>query len=165
MKKNVMNFKTKGMNKDLSVSAFNPEFSFENKNLRLQTNDGNTLLSWVNEKGTKEIPLVNDLGVYVNIQGTPIGTAILDKNLILFTTNNILEQHPDTNIDYIYKFSFSENKDYLLCTTLFQGNLNFHVSYPIETIVSYETDTLQKVYWTDNRNQLRFINICNQYIV
>jgi len=35
MKKNVMSFKTKGMNKDLSVSAFNPEFSFENKNLRL----------------------------------------------------------------------------------------------------------------------------------
>ena len=35
MGKKQMLFKTKGMNKDLSVSAFNPEFSFDNRNLRL----------------------------------------------------------------------------------------------------------------------------------
>ena len=45
-------WKTRGMNRDLSVSAFSPEFSFENMNLRLSTNEGNTLMSWVNEKGT-----------------------------------------------------------------------------------------------------------------
>ena len=38
MKKQMM-FKTKGMNQDLSVSAFNPEFAFENMNLRLSTNE------------------------------------------------------------------------------------------------------------------------------
>ena len=54
MAKKITGWKTKGMNRDLSVSAFNPEFSFENMNLRLSTNEGNTLLSWVNEKGTQQ---------------------------------------------------------------------------------------------------------------
>ena len=58
-------WKTKGMNQDLSVSAFNPEFAFENMNLRLAATGGNTTMSWVSEKGTKEarikvIPKMND---------------------------------------------------------------------------------------------------------
>lgn len=50
-------FKTKGMNRDLSVSAFKEDFSFENMNLRLSTNEHNTLLSWVNERGPLEVAL------------------------------------------------------------------------------------------------------------
>ena len=57
MAKKQMSWKTKGMNRDLSVSAFNPEFAFENRNLRLSTNDSNTLMSWVNEKGTREVKI------------------------------------------------------------------------------------------------------------
>lgn len=53
MAKKYINWKTKGMNRDMSVSAFNPEFAFENHNLRLATNEGNTMMSWVNERGTK----------------------------------------------------------------------------------------------------------------
>ena len=57
MKKQMM-FKTKGMNQDLSVSAFNPEFAFENMNLRLSTNEGNTTMSWVNERGTSLMSII-----------------------------------------------------------------------------------------------------------
>jgi hypothetical protein len=53
-----MIWKTKGMNKDLSVSSFSPEFAFENMNLRLSTGEANTMLSWVNEKGTAELSLI-----------------------------------------------------------------------------------------------------------
>ena len=59
MGKKITGFKTKGMNRDLSVSAFNPEFSFENINLRLSTNEGNTMLSWVNERGPLQLSTVN----------------------------------------------------------------------------------------------------------
>ena len=52
MARKIAGWKTKGMNRDLSVSAFNPEFAFENRNLRLSANEGNTTLSWVNERGT-----------------------------------------------------------------------------------------------------------------
>lgn len=56
VKKTVL-LKTKGMNRDLSVSAFNSEFSYENMNMRLSTNEHNTTLSWVNERGPQEMAL------------------------------------------------------------------------------------------------------------
>ena len=87
MAKKQMTWKTRGMNQDLSVSAFNPEFSFENRNMRLSTNEGNTQLSWVNEKGTKAVNLVefDSEMSSITLKGIPVGTAILNHKLVLFT--------------------------------------------------------------------------------
>ena len=151
MAKKLMTWKTKGMNKDLSVSAFNPEFSFENMNLRLQTNENNTLMSWVNERGTAGIEIVYDKpndhqywdGVeghpckVTAIEGTPIGTA-----------------------DNIYTFQYANAaKTQMRGIELYSGNLGFDTEHPIETLVSYEAENVQKVYWTDGKNQPRLINI------
>lgn len=156
-----MQWKTKGMNRDSSVSAFSSEFSFENRNLRLSTNEGNTLMSWVNERGPKELrlyintnPSNTDGNTFTDsIEGTVIGTAVLNGNLVLFT-------HKDST-DCIYAFSLPDSKaDYdLFGRLLFKGNLDFDTQHPIETLVSYESEIIQKVYWTDNKNQPRVINI------
>lgn len=165
MAKKYINWKTKGMNRDMSVSAFNPEFAFENINLRLATNEGNTMMSWVNERGPKELKLHIDTkpwssdessGKYVNsIVGTPLGTAVLNHQLVLFTI--------DSNKNcYIYVFKESDNSDWdLTGRILYKGNLGFSTDYPIETLVSYESENIQKVYWTDNKNQPRVINIAS----
>ena len=61
------------ISKDIPViigTDFN-EFSFENVNLRIMTNEGNTALSWVNEKGTAQITLVNSSNASTTISGTP----------------------------------------------------------------------------------------------
>ena len=50
-------FKIKGMQRDLSVSAFNSEFAYENKNVRVMPTDESTLYSLINEKGTKLIQM------------------------------------------------------------------------------------------------------------
>ena len=165
LKKQVL-FKTRGMNKDLSVSAFSPEFAFENHNLRLSTNESNTQLSWVNERGTSAITLKkynpsepSEL-IDAFIQGYPIGTAILNNQLILFTTTNNSEEVQDDDGDYIYKLEYLDSlKTQMLLTTLYTGNLNFSAFHPLETLPSYEANHIQKVYWVDGRNQLRFINI------
>lgn len=198
-------WKTKGMNRDLSVSAFNPEFAFDNRNLRLATNEGNTTMSWVNERGTlkldlsiniepwktvgytvvkewdKSIDLVDGYGKPIKkdgvqvkesikvspIEGIPIGTAVLNSNLVVFTTLNTKEEsftanYSDTNpiYDCIYVFAYTgglamEGK------LIYKGNLNFSTSNPLETLVSYEAEHIQKVYWTDGRNQPRLINIAD----
>lgn len=163
MAKKLMSWKTKGMNRDLSVSAFNPEFAFENKNLRLGTNESNTMLSWVNEKGTSKINLVPGNWIeddestktsITRISGTPIGTAVIEHQLVLFTTV------PDGDTDFIYVLKYSDaTKTTMLCKQLYSGNLNFKVEYPIETLISYESEMIQKVYWTDGLNQPRIINI------
>lgn len=158
MAKKIVSFKTKGMNRDLSVSAFNPEFSFENRNLRLSTNEGNTMMSWVNEKGTAKLscniltnPWVESTSEHSCedvIHGNPIGTAVINSTLILFTTGDY---------DYIYILTYG-NKSFE-GKLLYKGHLNFSTDNPLETMVSYESSKVQKVYWTDNRNQPRLINI------
>ena len=162
MAKKQMLFKTKGMNQDLSVSAFNPEFAFENMNLRLSTNESNTMMSWVNEKGTALITFqtgkwdptdATNTADVTSIAGTVIGTAVLNHQLVLFTTGEY---------DYIYITKFNADKSKMLGKKLFQGNLSFSTAHPIETLVSYESEAIQKVYWTDGENQPRVINIANK---
>lgn len=161
-KKNI-SWKTKGMNRDTSVSAFNPEFAFENMNLRLSTNEGNTMMSWVNEKGTKRMslhiavkPWLSDTGYNNSILGTPIGTAVINHKLVIFTTDTSLKQ------DYITVLKASDGDYDFTGKILFRdGSLGFDVGHPLETLVSYESENIQKVYWTDNLNQPRVINIAD----
>ncbi len=160
MGKKIMSWKTKGMNRDLSVSAFNPEFAFENMNLRLSTVEGNTMLSWVSERGTFLMPCkeYDNIETDATISGAPIGTAVINHKLVLFTTPNTAVDSSSAN-DRIYLIIFNDAKDKLVIKKLYEGNLNFCTKNPIETLVSYESETIQKVYWTDGRNQPRVINI------
>lgn len=147
MSKKLTGWKTKGMNRDLSVSAYNPEFAFENINLRLSTNEHNTMLSWVNEKGPARINTDNP------ILGIPVGTAIINSQLVLFT-------HEQDKRDHIYVLKYTDiEKTQMTCTEIFNGHLGFDVQYPLETLVSYEAEHIQKVYWTDGINQPRIVNI------
>ena len=49
----------KGMNRDISDSKVSNEFAFENHNIRITENHGDTLLSITNEKGNEPIQLYN----------------------------------------------------------------------------------------------------------
>lgn len=159
------------MNQDVSASAFSSEFAFENHNLRLSTNDSNTLMSWVNEKGTLEMSIVDKDGNGVTLQGTPVGTAVINSQLVLFTTEDSSDEDSassESSPDHIYVLEYARNsstgeriENRLLCRTLYSGNINLSVQNPLETLVSYEADHIKKVYWVDGRNQPRIINIEN----
>lgn len=168
MAKKVTAWKPKGMNRDLSVSAFSSEFTFENINLRLSTNETNTQLSWVTEKGPKLMTIAqpsqqNTLTSpdkdfswdQTDIKGTVIGTAIINHTLVLFST----ESRPNHHVDYIYALKYLDNSKNISARLIYDGNLGFDVEHPIETLVSYESELIQKVYWTDGINQPRMINI------
>lgn len=77
-------YKIAGMSQDLSQSAFNSEVSFENHNIRITSNNGNTLLSATNERGNL------DSGIYAS--GTCIGYCNIGDNLVLFTTSDELDR-------------------------------------------------------------------------
>jgi hypothetical protein len=81
----IIQFKTKGMQRDLSASAFNPEYSYENKNVRVTPTDESTLLSLINEKGNKKSGIV---GVGDHIKGIPIGQALVNNELIIFAAGD-----------------------------------------------------------------------------
>lgn len=150
MQKNI-SFKVKGMQRDLSASAFNSEYAYENKNIRIMPTNESTLLSIINEKGTKPVS-INGIGD--SIDGVPIGQSVIDDELIIFTTNI----GSSTSIkDKIYKVWF--NGEALEGKKLFEGNLNFDYSHPIETLAFYENSDIKKVYWVDGKNQPRVINV------
>lgn len=91
-------YKIKGMNKDLSYSAFNPEYSWENKNIRLTARDNNDLLSVTNEKGTLAVNPINNK----KIIGIPLGSCVINDNLVLFThgeNENVVESISGLNVN------------------------------------------------------------------
>lgn len=107
MQKKQILFKTKGMNRDLSASAFKPEFSFENINIRLATSESNTKMSWVNERGTKEVSFnidgywenENSLSLQSEIKGKAIGTAVLNNKLVVFTVGETSSAEEKARLD------------------------------------------------------------------
>ena len=164
------------MQRDLSSSAFNPEYAYENKNVRVMPTDESTLLSLINEKGNKKSGIV---GIGDHIKGIPIGQALINDELVVFTygdksildadieaeelsINDITAKEEVVDIDYpfedrIYKLWF--NNGALTGKRLFRGDLGFDYKHPIETISFYENTDIRKVYWTDGLNQPRVINI------
>ena len=137
-------YKVKGMNKDLSYSAFNPEYSYHNKNIRLTARDGNNLLAITNEKGN--LPLNTSTSA---IHGKVLGSCVINDYIVLFTK--------DTSYNYIYRVLISNNTGTI--KELFKGDLSFDELYKIQALPFYENDSIQKVYWIDGKNQPRVINI------
>lgn len=145
-----VHFRIKGMQRDLSASAFSPEYAYENRNIRIMSTDESTLFSMVNERGN----LVTDIeNIGTSLLGIPIGQAQVDDNWIIFTT----AKNVSTD-DRIYKLWFNKNSD-LEGKILYQGSLGFNTNHPIETLSFYENSDIKKVYWVDGLNQPRVINI------
>jgi hypothetical protein len=164
------------MNKDLNPQIVNSEYAYENMNLRMKTEDYGSGMLLTNEKGPK---ILNISGIENGIQGIPIGNAVINNKLILFSAKkynndilddiNALEETIDlSNItnneklkiatdyeDIIYNIDINNSTSDIL----YSGDLNFDPEKPIETLTSYENEELQKVYWLDGKNQLRVINI------
>ena len=147
----------KGMQRDLTRSKFSPEFAFDAMNIRLTAREGNTLLSVTNEKGNKEVS-INTLDETVNIEGIVIGKEVINNYLVLFTTS--IEESTEYR-DRIYRLE--KDKNGFTCTILYKGDLNFDIEHPIESIGIFENKDIQKVYWVDGKNPVRFINITKTY--
>lgn len=165
------------MNRDLAMSKFDARFAYENRNLRLITDEATSKFVMTNEKGPQRIDVWvfnSNLGSWVvgDIYGTTIGVATIDSHLVLFTHGLFRVEDPETHQgryemrDRIYRVDFDdEDSDgmFVRAYELFVGNLGFDLQHPIETLPFYETEDIQKVYWTDGINQPRMINIMADY--
>lgn len=170
-------YQFKGMNRDLSNINANEQFAYEIRNMRITPNEDNTLLSITSIHNHKDLN--------IELAGIPIGQAVIDNEWIIFCSGEkswhkeeapmsisdldvnteqlndyLAEQQSIVNprYDYIYKITKSDNSysvDYVY------GKFEFSTQSPIETLTYVENDNLKKVYWTDGKNQFRFINICN----
>lgn len=184
-----IDFMIKGMHRDLSESAFNPEFAYENQNIRITTDKNDSsehtgdLMAMTNERGNKYTPIIGIENH--NMDGVPIGQCTLNNQWVVFYTNksevvefsqsviesainngnNINLEANEEEIDSLIKKSKDKiyrlwmNDSKLYGKILYEGNLGFDYTHPIEALGYYENENIQKVYWTDGLNQPRFINI------
>jgi hypothetical protein len=158
-----------GMNKDISKSKFQPQFYFEGKNIRIIATDSQSTGSVTNEKGNSlilELPSIvindgvitygnktllyttNELTNSTSTEQVIIGHSYNRECFILFTTDN-------NGIDCIWKLNESDFDLRLL----YVRNLNFSSNYPIWALSNFENKKIDKVYWVDGVNQMRFLNI------
>ena len=132
-----------GMQRDIDIPMHPVNILYDAHNIRLTAREDDTLLAITNERGTL------DLGSIV-CEGTYLGHCLLNNYLVVFTTSD--------DYDNIYRIDLGKADPEI--DTLYQGEgLDFSADHPIEAIGSYENGSVQKVYWTDNFNQPRVINI------
>lgn len=169
MQKRYIDFKIKGMRRDMSSSKADPSFAYEIFNMRLTPIAGETTLSLVNEKGNSLLPLATSEGSFSIPNWTYVGHCVINQYLVLFV---LQEAGTENETEAIYRIDFGalhtiDNVDYYDIKLLFRthnyNRLNFVPEELLETIGDYETENVIKVYFTDGHNQPRVINIMKDY--
>lgn len=155
-----------GLQQDISMSKHPAHLLCDALNIRMTAREGQTALSITNEKGPSEVSLsfkyfdgnqwkpqkeynesTKSYEELTSLEGIYIGHCVLNNYIVVFTHSS--------NGDSIYRIDV-ENR---IATRICYGSLNFSENTPIQALVSYENENIQKVYWTDNHNQPRMINI------
>lgn len=151
---------------DTSVNIFPSDAALSIKNMKvIVSGDSLSTLSISTEKGnTKSLDII----------GTILGVQVLGNSVIIFSryeTAIFIKPFPAS---LSISPSMTYIKDYITKATLVDGNFNIDILYegnldfsqnnPIESLGIEETVDIQKVYWVDGKNQLRFINISDKAI-
>lgn len=164
-----------GMSQDLSQSKFSNTLYFEGRNVRITPIDSQTTGSITNTNGneylltipeitfdfndkkifydSKELSYTTDEinDTYENItdfgESIVIGNCNTSDGFIIFTTNN-------EGLDCIWYLT-----DDFDLTLLYVRNMNFSVNNPIQCINNKENDKIDKIYFIDGKEQVRYLNI------
>lgn len=164
---------TGGINQDNDPQSTSPDTAYKLFNIKMQNLDGSTVNALVNEKGNEQIPIIykeftrdqdtdqepeipieeiQDAG----IEGDIIGVIQCGINTVVVFTY-YKKDGIDTN--EIIKLEYDPTQLYIKATKMFIGDLNVQDNNNISGIFIYENSELQKIYWVDGINQLRYLNI------
>ena len=142
----------KGMNQDLHISKYSPEFLFYGKNIRLDSINSDTLMCISNEKGN--VPMEFEPAHPDDVlHGICLGYCVIDQYLVLFNTVDA-----SVKPDSIYRIKESSDGKFQ-CKRLFNGDLGFSASHLIETLGVVDSENTINVYFFDGENPPRVINV------
>lgn len=145
------------MNQDLAKSKYSPEVYFEGRNIRIITNegfggvsneDGNELKLTIPDIEANPTTTKSQLNSLIYSIGNPIvlGECTINTNLYLLVKY-------DQNIFTIYKVTKTYDLELKFIDILEMPSVK------IDVVGFYESQNIQKLYWVDGINELRFINI------
>lgn len=141
---------TKGMNQDLSKQIASPDTAYKLLNIKNQILDSQSAEALINEKGTSMVKMYLNNKGEDQLDGEVVGIVKCnnDSAAVFVKKSN--------SVDIIYKFYYDESGQVAVKKAA-EGNFNF--GNDIKGIFCYENSELQKVYWVDGVNQLRYINL------
>ena len=155
-----------GMNRDLSFDSIPNNLYIDGKDVRITTSRGESTGSITNIEGNTysfSIPQSPTDGAGLGTR-TIIGTCSIRNYLILFCADD-----SDTN-GWIYYVEYDPKTGHVNTTCcprlVYNGNgtpadLKFSRDWPIEAIGRYESGAVQRIYWTDYKNDLRSLELGN----
>ena len=170
---NHINTFEKGMNKDVNI-LFQPNGTYRHcLNCSLVSQDGNNYVikDCLGNVKTFEINIpYNSVYTVFGTEPMPIGFASFPGRLIVFSTNSetttgygeigeITYVPYGEGIDSVNNVSSNFHRGYQV---LYHSEfLNFTKLHQIESFTFPENDNIMRVYWTDNFNEPRVINIAD----
>ncbi len=111
------------------------------------------------------------IGPYIATQTNlqPIGYGIINDDIYIFSTNckDINPQSTGNGIGQIWKLTYDNigfDASLSTITLIYSANLAFTTYYHIPqtaVVTRYENSLIQRIYWTDNYNRLRQLNVAD----
>lgn len=151
-----------GMNKDTAYDSIEQSQYVDAVDIRISTTSGESIGAFINIKGNKESFIIPEKGEFngsswVAINPVIIGYATVRNRIIIFVADDT-----ETN-GWIYDVQYDPATRDILpgfpVLKYYNPGLLFKKQWPIEALGRYETDCVQRVYWTDYNNFFRSINL------
>ena len=161
MNRTVINTFTGAMDKDIDKSLISNKSYLDAHNFRMVTTEGSSTGALETIKGNKLISVSTILsGQFI------VGSCEIRDKIILFTTNNT-SATPTAGRSMIYLLTVDlETEEQTGLTVLYDDSLNSDGSYllfstanQIRAVSRYESPNIQKVYFTDTFNNVRYVNV------
>ena len=157
-----------GMNKDIGYDSIPPNYYIDAQDIRITTTDGESMGSWTNIKGNKvsfniptdsedAFPVGEPFGPWTADNPEIIGYTTIRNRIILFVADD-----SDTK-GWIYDVQYDPATREILpdfpSLKYYSDIFNLKKEWPIEALGRYESNCIQRVYWTDYNNFFRSLNI------
>jgi hypothetical protein len=151
-----------GMNKDMAADSMPNNLYLDAVDIRITTTQGESMGAWTNIKGNTEsftIPSSGDFNgnPWTALNPEIIGWTTIRNRIILFVADD-----SDTK-GWIYDVQYDPASREILPSfpvlKYYNANFNFKKANPIKAIGRFETDCIQRVYWSDYNNYFRAINL------
>lgn len=154
----------KGLNQDIDIQSSNPEQAFRLFNIKNQTLDNSNSGNLTNEKGNSEIKVLDNNGNRFNIAGKILGIIQCTPSMAVIFT------YVSNHQNIIYRVIYDSKQNALIARITASGDFGIPPTYvsgkaiDISGLFVYEHSELQKIYWVDGVNQLRYLNIADSYL-
>ena len=159
-----------GMNKDVAYDTLPENLYIDALDIRISTVNGESTGAFTNIKGNVEsftIPISGEFTDPKNPSGPPVPWTADTPEIIGYTTirNRIIIFVADNSgaKGWIYDVQYDPATRIILpgfpVLKYYSSAFNFKKDWPIEALGRYESDCIQRVYWTDYNNFFRAINL------